>query len=282
MMQQHLAAIALLQVLLSACSSVPNAADTIAPNANLHVQGIPPIPLSVADDVAKYSDFRGHGFVAWHPTRREMLVAHRGPGANTVQLYRVAAPMAAPEPLTDSAELVYRAECEPVDGRYIVLARSMGGDEADQLYRLDLPAKQTTLLTDPHERHALQGWLKRSGQMLVISTPLDRTAQGGSRDAISQTLQLIDPLQQSAPRLLKVLPGGGWHNVRISTDEQRVALTRRLSANESQVWMLELANGRFTQLLPAEGRSDTAAWTAGEFTRDGAGLFMISDQGREF
>ena len=89
----HLAAIALLQVLLSACGSVQTslpAADTIAPNANLRAQGIPPIPRSVADEAAKYNDFRGHGFVAWHPTRREMLVAHRCHRCcHPVQLHRV-------------------------------------------------------------------------------------------------------------------------------------------------------------------------------------------------
>ena len=53
--------------------------DTIAPNANLVVQGIAPIPGSVADTVARYNDFRGHAFVDWHPTKREMLVAYRDP-----------------------------------------------------------------------------------------------------------------------------------------------------------------------------------------------------------
>lgn len=64
-------------------------AATIAPNANLVAQGIPPIPASIAAQVAKYTDFRGHGFVDWHPARREMLVSHLKAGASTPQLFRV-------------------------------------------------------------------------------------------------------------------------------------------------------------------------------------------------
>ena len=57
----------------------PNA--TVAPNANLVVQGIPAIPQSLAEEVVRYNDFRGHNFVDWHPKRREMLVSHRRKGA---------------------------------------------------------------------------------------------------------------------------------------------------------------------------------------------------------
>ena len=55
-----------------------------------------------------------------------------------MQLFRVGAPMAEPEPLTDFAEPVRMASWEPQQGDYLVFERSNGGDEADQLYRLDL------------------------------------------------------------------------------------------------------------------------------------------------
>src|SRR5437868_1199222 len=58
----------------SAASAAPK---VLAPNPNLVVQGIPPIRLSLVAQVEKYTDFRGHAFVDWHPTRREMIVAHR-------------------------------------------------------------------------------------------------------------------------------------------------------------------------------------------------------------
>lgn len=272
----------------AACSTAPTTAPNtapdavIAPNANLVVQGIPPIPASIAADVAKYTDFRGHVFVDWHPLRREMLVSHRKAGASTPQLFRVSAPMAEPEQLTDTTDPVRVASYEPREGKYIVFARSSGGDEADKLYRLDLADRKVTLLTDSNERHSLEAWTHATGQLITLSVPLDRTAQGGSRDSISQTLSLLDPLQPQARRKLAELPGGGWGASAVSWDDKQIALTRYLSANESQVWMLDIASGKLTQVLPAVGSDAKATHFSGDFTRDGSGLLVTSDRGSEF
>ena len=124
--------------LLGACAPLPPAppasslpaattqlaGDSLAPNANLVVQGIPPIPKGLADEVARYTDFRGHGFVGWHPTRREMLVGHRKAGGNTTQIYRLTAPLGELEPLTDFADPVRNASYEPLVGDSIVFERS--------------------------------------------------------------------------------------------------------------------------------------------------------------
>jgi acetyl esterase/lipase len=277
-----------LATLLIACGTPPavTATATIVPNANLVAQGIPPIPASIAAQVAKYTDFRGHAFVDWHPARREMLVSHLKAGASTVQLFRITAPMAEPEQLTDTSDPVRSASYEPRDGKYIVFARASGGNEQFKLYRLDLPSKQVTVLTDTPERHTMEGWLHTSAQMLTLSSPLDRTAEGGSRAAIAQTLRLMDPLQPQAALPLAELPGGGWSVGGISWDDKQVALTRYLSANESQVWMLDLASRQLTQLLPAAGSADAvarrASWFAGEFRRDNSGLLVLGDAAGEF
>ena len=274
-------AAALLIALLGACTTPPPAA-TIAPNPNLVVQGIPPVPAALAERVARYTDFRGHAFVDWHPTRREMLVSHRGAGASTVQLYRIAGPMAEPEPLTDTPDPVREATYEPIDGRYIVFARASGGNEQYKLYRLDLPGKQVTLLDDAPERFSIEAWLHLSSRLLVTSVPLDRTAQGGSRGEITQTLSLVDPLRPAGAVKLAELPGGGWGVGGVSWDDRQVTLTRYLSANESQVWLLDLASRQLTQVLPAPGSSEKGVFLAGEYKRDGSGFFVVSDRGSEF
>ena len=269
--------------LLNACSTPPAApTEVIAPNANLVVQGIPPIPARIAADVAKYTDFRGHTFVDWHPLKREMLVSHRNAGASTTQLFRVSAPMAAPEQLTDTTDPVRTASYEPRSGQYIVFERSSGGDEAAKLYRLDLPAKQITLLTDTNERHSIETWTHTSGQLLTMALPLDRTAQGGSRANVTQTLAMLDPLQPQSKRKLVELPGGGWNATDVSWDDKQVALTRYLSANESQVWLFDIASGQLTQVLPAPDSKVKATHFSGEFKRDNSGLFITSDRGGEF
>lgn len=278
-----------LAVLLGACANAPAPQTTasapepvFAPNANLVVQGLPPIPQSLVNRVQRYTEFRGHSFVDWHPTRREMLVAHRKVGDNTAQLYSLAAPLAEPQQLTFEAEPVSRATYEPRTGQYLVFERSSGGNEAAQLYRLDLATRQTTLLSNPDERHATGPWLHAGGQLVYSSVPLDRTAQGGTRAQVTTTYWVMDPLQPQARRKLVELPGPGWFGASLSPDDRQMAVTRYLSANESQVWLVNLADGSRRQVLPAPGDTTKAAHFPGKFLPDGSGLYFSSNRAGEF
>jgi len=285
-LQRHLQASALGLALVAglpglAGASTPNT-ETLAPNPQLLVQGIPPIPASLANEVARYNDFRGHGFVDWHPQRREMVVSHRRAGASTAQLYRLREPMGALEPLTDAAEPVTQAQYEPQRGEYLVFARASGGNEAYQLYRLDLATRAVTLLTSPDERHSLSGWLRKSSRILVSSVPLDRTAAGGRRTEVQTTFSVLDPLQPQDKRVVARLPGGGWFAGDVSPDEQWLSLTRYLSANESQTWLMHLGTGERRQLLPRPGDTTPAVYLSGDFSADGRHLFVLSDRHGEF
>jgi dipeptidyl aminopeptidase/acylaminoacyl peptidase len=253
-----------------------------APNANLVLQGIPPIPQTLVDRVKLYTDFRGHGFADWHPKKREMLVVHRKAGDATPQIYRLAGPMAELEQLTAEAEPVTVATYEPREGRTLVYARASGGNEAAQLYRMDLETRQSTQFTDPDQRHALVGWLNVSPGLIYSSVPLDRTAQGGKRASIDTTLTLVDPLRPAGARQLAALPGGGWTDGVVSADDRFLALGNYRSANESQVWLIDLASGERRQVLPAPGEALKAAHFVAGFKTDGSGLFFLSNRAGEF
>ncbi|HJV72510.1 alpha/beta hydrolase family protein [Ideonella sp.] len=267
-------------------AAAPPGDATLAPNPKLHVEGIPPVPRTLVQAVDKYTDFRGHAFLDWHPTRREMLVSHRGAGGNTPQLYRIGAPLAEPEKLTDFADPVFSASYEPLEGRYIVFERDTGGNEVNQLYRMDPATREVTLLTDPDQRHNLDTWLHaqagRPSRLLHTSVPLDRTAGGATRASIVSTLWLLDPLRPQERRKLAELPGGGWFAGSVSWDNRQAALTNYVSANESQVWLLDLASGERRQLLPAAGTGGKATYLAAGFSRDNRALFVISDSAGEF
>ena len=285
-----LAALALGGAMLAGCAAPPAAVlpPLVAPAALL-LQGVPPVPQSLADSVTRYTDFAGHAFVDWHPTQREMLVSHRPVGGNIAQLYRVAGPLAEPEALTEGNEPVTRAWYEPREGRSIVLMRGTGGNEVFQLYRLDLPSREQTLLTDPDQRHSLNTWLHKSSLAIISSVPLDRTAAGGRRDAVNTTLWLLDPARPGQRRVLAELPGGGWQVTAVSPDDRQAALLQYLSATESRIWLLDLATGARRQLLPTP--SGAAAGTAIQapashaaeaFSPDGRTLYLVSDRAGEF
>jgi dipeptidyl aminopeptidase/acylaminoacyl peptidase len=269
--------------LLATACATPAADLVLTPNANLLAQGIPPVPMALVERSARYTDFRGHGFVEWHPTRDEMLVTHRKAGDNIARIYRLDRPLGEPQQLTDGDEPVTRASWEPREGRYIVFERSRGGDEADQIYRLDLASRQSALLTDPSQAHGIVGWIRASSQLLYTSVPLDRTAQGGTRERIDTTLWQLDPERPSSTqRKLATLPGPGWFGGSVSEDGRQAAFTRYLSAAESQVWIVDLESGAARQVLPAPGESLRATHFDAGFTRDGKRLFVVSDRSSEF
>ncbi len=271
-------------VLLGACAAPIKVeeGDFLRPNTHLLAEGVPPVPMSLVRAVEKYTEFRGHSFVAWHPVKREMVVAHRKAGANTMQLFRLASPLGELEALTDGPDPVTEASYEPIAGKYLVFERASGGNEVSQLYRLDLDTRKITLLTDPDERHDHLGWLHHRALAIVSSVPIDRTAKGGSRASINTTLWLLDPENPAQKKKLVELPGPGWFGGSVSYDDKKLALIRYVSANESQIWVLDLASGERQQLLPAAGAKEKAAYYPGPFRKDGSGLFVVSDRASEF
>ncbi|MGH9398876.1 MAG: hypothetical protein ACRD00_00800, partial [Thermoanaerobaculia bacterium] len=40
----------------------------IKPGDNLVVEGVPPIPAALAEEVGRYTELRAAGFSSWHPT----------------------------------------------------------------------------------------------------------------------------------------------------------------------------------------------------------------------
>jgi dipeptidyl aminopeptidase/acylaminoacyl peptidase len=239
--------------------------------------------MSLVQRVGRYTDFRGHRFVDWHPQRREMLVAHRKAGDDVVQLHLLRRPLGTLEQLTHDAEPVFAASFEPQEGRYLVFERARGGDEVTQLYRLDLDTREVTLLTNPHERHRAMGWLHGGGKLIVSSVPVDRTAGGGRRERIDTTYWLLDPLEPKQSRVIGVLPGGGWLGGDVSRDNRTLAVTRYFSPAQSQVWLLDLSGiAPPRQVLPAPGESVRAAHYSGAFGPDGRTMWVTSDRSGEF
>src|SRR3954469_16023306 len=116
-----LAVIAVAFPLLSATES------HVVPGDNLVVEGIPPIPLALADELNRYTEFRSAGFSSWHPLKREMLILTRF--ADTPQVHQVKFPGGARTQLTFFKDRVSGATFQPTKGDYFVFTRDSGGDE---------------------------------------------------------------------------------------------------------------------------------------------------------
>ena len=276
---------------LPGCATVaaPDAAKTLVaaavaesfvkPAPSLTLVGVPPIEQAIADRVVKYSDFRGKAFRGWHPDGRSMLISYRE--KNTAQIWTLDKPMGALAALTDYAEPVRGASYERKTGKYVIFPRDAGGSEATQIFRMDLPSKAVTQLTDPNMRHEWEGFNRAENRCLVLSTQLDKTAQGGTRKEVTTEVTLIDPLNPANTKLIASLPGGGWGDFDFSTDDSTLVCQNYKSANESEINLISVADGKRTVLFaPVAGK--TVSYSDPAFSHDGRGLFLTTDGDGEF
>ena len=284
----RLAYTGLLSATLLAALALPAAGQNapaafIAPNEHLTAEGIPQVPAALIQKTAGYNDFRSRSLLEWHPARREMLLITRTKGVG-VQLHLLRSPMGELEQLTDSPDPVRRATFEPKNGAYVVFERDEGGTEANQLYRLDMISRKITLLTDPAEKHSTSEWNHAGDRLLFSSTQLDKTAGAARRSEVTTDLWLLDPLEPGTKRKIAVLPGGGWGDFSWSPDDKMLLASEYKSANESKVWLINVASGERRQILPAGGSKDgvTVAYSNLNFSRDGKHILVTSDKAGEF
>jgi dipeptidyl aminopeptidase/acylaminoacyl peptidase len=260
---------AVLALALALPAAAQQAQPAIAPNENLVVDGIPPIPASLAAEVRRYTESRGAGLDDWHPLRREMLISTRF--ANTAQVHRVAMPLGARTQLTFFDEPVGEAGYEPRTGRYFLFTRDVGGNEFAQMYRYDVADGRVTLLTDGG-RSQNGGWVwNRAGDRIAYSST---RRNGADRD-----VWVMDPANPRGDRLVLQVQGGGWGVLDWAPDGRRLVLGEYLSVNQANLWLLDVATGRKTALTDPR---DTVAWGGAEFTADGRSLVLTTDQGSEF
>jgi dipeptidyl aminopeptidase/acylaminoacyl peptidase len=266
-MRRPIAVLALATLLpLAATAQEP----VLTPGDNLVVQGIPPIPASLAQEVRRYTESRSAGFQDWHPTRRELLVGTRF--GNVAQVHRVAMPMGARTQLTFFDEPVGGAVYEPRTGASFLFLKDVGGNEFDQIYRYDFADGRITLLTDGG---------RSQNDAPVWSRAGDRIAFGSTaRNGADRDVWIMDPRDPASRRMVMQNTGGGWWVLDWSPDDRALLVMEYESVNRSHIWMVDAASGTRTALTPRG--ADSVAYGGAEFATDGRGVYLTTDQGAEF
>ena len=253
----------------SAPSGPPPAPQNFQPNSALVVEGIPPVPMSIAQQADRYTQVRGAAFLDWNPTKREMLINTRF--GDVPQLHRVAAPGGARTQLTFFPDRVTSARYDPVAGKFFIFSKDIGGGEWFQYYRYDVDSGDITLLTDGKSRNLDAVFANHSTKFVYTST---------RRNGQDTDIWLMDAADQKTDRMLLQLEGGGWNPTDWSPDDKQLLVIQGISANETYIWLVDVASGQ-KKLLTQKG-SEQIAYGDAKFSKDGKGFYATSDRDSEF
>jgi len=237
---------------------------------NLVTEDIPALPSSYVAEVRTYTEARSAALASWHPLKKEIIIATRF--ANSSQLHYVRMAGGDRKQLTFFDEPVTSASFEPRRGEFFIFSRDKGGDEFSQLYRYDFSGKQITLLTDgKRSQNGGIQWSHKGDLFAYTST----RRNGKDRD-----VYLMNPRDPASDKKLVDNEGGGWSVAAWTNDDSHLVLREGLSVNESRLYMLNLATGSKTRIIPV--KDERATYSAIGFSADGQGLYLITNKESEF
>jgi dipeptidyl aminopeptidase/acylaminoacyl peptidase len=242
----------------------------IVPGDNLVIDGIPSIPAAIAATTNRYTEFRTAALQDWHPTERSLLITTRF--GDTNQVHQVKFPGGDRSQLTFFPDRVLSASYQPTKGDYFLFLKDVGGGEWFQIYRYDFSTGDSTLLTDGKSRNLGVQW-NHSGDRIAYSST--------RRNGKDTDIWMMDPRDAKSDHLLLQLEGGGWAVSGWSFDDKQFALMEFVSINESYVWVVNAGTGEKTLITP-KGGPEKVAYSGAEFSKDGKGLYVTTDQDSEF
>jgi dipeptidyl aminopeptidase/acylaminoacyl peptidase len=235
-------------------------------------EGIPAIPQSIADGLAKYAQFRQAQMMAWNPVKRQILVTT---ALGTVpQLYSVDGPGRDRHQLTwfdRGLPVIANVSFDPADGNTVVFQYDpTGASELRSLYRYDMTSGEIALVTESKTRFA-HVW-SHQGKWLAYDS-----AERNGRD---RDLYVIQPSDPRSKRKLADFDGPyspeDW-----SPDGTALLATEVVANSETYIWRVDVKTGEKKALTPHGG--DKVSWYNVRFSTDGRKVYAMSDrQGGDF
>jgi dipeptidyl aminopeptidase/acylaminoacyl peptidase len=235
---------------------------------NLVLDNIPSVDTPLTARLDEYMNSRGASFVDWLPDGGLIIATRFG---DVEQLHRVAMPLSAREQLTFFREpvTVARSPQSAVAAGFAFL-RDQGGDEYSQVYWYDSATRAVRRLTEGKGLHGGMVW-SRDGKRLAF--------HGTGRDGVSYDLFVAEPANNVPPRLVYNGFQKNWSVLDWSPDDTKLLIRNFVSANESHLFVLDVATAALT---PLNEGSEPASVSAARFTPEGRGIYLITNRDSEF
>jgi dipeptidyl aminopeptidase/acylaminoacyl peptidase len=258
-----------LSLALSVLLAAPAAPAARVERGTLTYDNIPAVSPELTEKLAMYLNARQAMPLGWSP-KGQLLITTRF--ADVPQLHVVEAAGGARRQLTFQREPITEAAYSPDPARNAyVYRKDTGGNENSQLYyqRMGEPAK---LLTDGKSKNGSPVWSNSGREVAFFST---------SRDPASFDIDIVDPETGALPRLVVTAdaPGAEWAPLDWSPDDRKLLLLKTVASDEAYLYVVDLATGQKKEVDPVPAK---VSITGARFSRDGQGVYYISDRESEF
>lgn len=231
---------------------------------NVTVDGVPPIPMSLVDEVSPYAAFRQARFLGWHGEERRMLISTSF--GNVPQVHQVGAPGGARTQLTFYTDGARGEASFAPGGGSFVFQKDAGSARAPQLFRYDFATGHITLLSDGESRNGVPVWSNKGSLIAYDST----RRNGRDRD-----IYVMDPAAPGSARLVAQVEGI-WRVEDWSPDDRELLVVESPSAtSETYLWRVNVRDGARTALSPRDG--EPVAWFMARFSPDGKSIYAIGN-----
>jgi dipeptidyl aminopeptidase/acylaminoacyl peptidase len=264
MTRNYLCALLLAPALVSAAAP----AATHAERGSLIFDNIPDATAEFADKLDGYLDGRQATPLNWSP-KGQLLISTRF--GDVEQLHVVDRPDGERRQITFLHEPITAAAFSPDPGRnaYVYL-KDVGGNENAQLYYQHVGDAQPKLLTDGKSRNGGAVWSNSGREVAFYST---------ARDGVSYDIDVVDPEAGTLPRLVVTGDTAAWYPLDWSPDDRKLLVLKYVSVGEGYLYVVDLGNGQKREVDPSPVK---VGIVGGKFSRDGQGVYLISDRDAEF
>lgn len=177
--------------------------------------------------------------------------------------------------LTQSPDnAVFVASYFPGDER-IVYSSDKGGNEITHLFVRDPNGPVIDLIADSTAKASFAGWSYDRKNMYYMSNSRDK-----------RYFDLYKVQVEGTPKEGNLYPASmmyqnneGYDPGAVSNDGRYIALTKTITTNNSDLYLLDTQSGRIKHLSQHEGN---AQFTPQYFSLDGKSLFFLTDEGGEY
>jgi dipeptidyl aminopeptidase/acylaminoacyl peptidase len=237
---------------------------------NLTFDNIPQVPADLAEKLDGYLNARQATPLGWSP-KGQLLISTRF--GDVDQLHLVEQAGGARRQLTFLLEPITQAAFSPHPSRnaYVYL-KDVGGNENAQLYYQRAGEPAAKLLTDGKSLNGAPRWSNSGSEVAFSST---------ARDGHTYDIDIVDPESGTLPRLALTgdSSGASWSVLDWSPDDTKLLVLKEMSSAEGYLYIVDLNSGQKREVDPSPSKVGIAG---AKFTRDGQGVYFISDRDGEF